>query len=342
MSTIASPREPSTPIRRVPSSTITPTSSNRPSLDAARSTVTSPVNNDPPSTTTTIPVAKRANRAALREYYNLRNAAAAPTPRIGVELPDSEVPVSDMDMPAFNTDEYVAKVVAESSLEDLLRLYTRVVGEVRALDAEKKALVYDNYSKLIAATETIRKVRPHLHVPPFPPLLHPPLFRVGLCTNCPKPLQMRSNMDPLNPMASTLNPAIAQIYSQAADIREALRASIPAPDSDEAKERATARRRARTRDLAVHVLATPPRLRQLVAEGRLDEARRQWERPRRLLQTWQERGLGGDEVRALLEEGDAAVAAGSDERVSSDGRISKDERTSRDGRVSNDQRISTS
>lgn len=48
--------------------------------------------------------------------------------------------------------------MSNSGLEDLLRLYTQVVGEVRALDAEKKALVYDNYSKLITATETIRKV----------------------------------------------------------------------------------------------------------------------------------------------------------------------------------------
>lgn len=138
MSTIASPREPSTPLRRVPSSTA---SSARTSLDALRSPV-----NPPPGP------AKRANRAALREYYNLKASA----PRI--ELPDSEVPSSDIDVQDFKADEYVAKVVAESSLEDLLRLYTRVVGEVRALDAEKKALVYDNYSKLISATETIRKV----------------------------------------------------------------------------------------------------------------------------------------------------------------------------------------
>ncbi len=159
MSTIASPRDPSTPLRRVPSAIVTPTSSTRPSLEAARSSVTSPVHSNGP-TTGPLPVAKRANRAALREYYNLRAAAAAAAPpRIGVELPDSEVPVSDMDIPGFKTDEYVAKVVAENSLEDLLRLYTRVVGEVRALDAEKKALVYDNYSKLIAATETIRKVQ---------------------------------------------------------------------------------------------------------------------------------------------------------------------------------------
>lgn len=162
MSTIASPRDPSTPIRRVPSTIISPASSTRASLDAARSTITSPVANGPPTAPGSLPVAKRANRAALREYYNLRaqNAAAAANapPRIGVELPDSEVPVSQIDIPGFKTDEYVERVVAENSLEELLRLYTRVVGEVRALDAEKKALVYDNYSKLIAATETIRKV----------------------------------------------------------------------------------------------------------------------------------------------------------------------------------------
>lgn len=153
MSTIASPRDHS--LRR------TPTSSNRPSLDTVRSSVTSPVNttaHPPPSQSSSATTNKRSHRAALREYYNLR--AAAP-PRI--ELPDSEVPSSDLDAEDFDTDEYVARVVKESSLEELLRLYTRVLGEVRALDAEKKALVYDNYSKLITATETIRKVHWQSH-----------------------------------------------------------------------------------------------------------------------------------------------------------------------------------
>lgn len=31
-------------------------------------------------------------------------------------------------------------------------------AEIRGFDGERKALVYDNYSKLIAATDTIRKV----------------------------------------------------------------------------------------------------------------------------------------------------------------------------------------
>lgn len=49
-------------------------------------------------------------------------------------------------------------------------------AEIKGLDGERKALVYDNYSKLITATDTIRKVlSPTLyHKPPSPtvPIRH--------------------------------------------------------------------------------------------------------------------------------------------------------------------------
>lgn len=161
MSTIASPREP----RRLNSLT-TPTSSTRPSFDSARSPVSSPNPNGSVSAASSNP---RRNRAALREYYNIRKGAAADAaspPHVEVTDPTgetgpheySEVPSSEMDKADFDADAFVKKALAENSMQDLLRLYTRVLGETRALDAEKKALVYDNYSKLIAATETIRKV----------------------------------------------------------------------------------------------------------------------------------------------------------------------------------------
>ncbi|KAL6811643.1 Vps51/Vps67 domain-containing protein [Trichoderma camerunense] len=274
MSTIASSRNPPAPLRRTPSGT--PTSSARPSSDVSRSAVTSPVlSASQPATGS-----KRSNnRAALREYYNLRAAAASAsspsTPRI-IEVPDSEVPASEIDAPDFNLDEFLQKTVAESTLQELLKLYTRVLGEVRALDAEKKALVYDNYSKLITATETIRK--------------------------------MRANMDPLNPMATTLDPAIAHIYSQASAIQESIRRSVPPPDSDEGKARETQQRRHRTRQLAIEVLATPERLQALVKEGRFEEARRQWDMPRKLLESWKQKGLGGDDVQTCIDEGDAVIA----------------------------------
>ncbi|KYK54749.1 hypothetical protein DCS_06709 [Drechmeria coniospora] len=279
MSTIASPRDRSvTPLRRLPSAGNTPTSSSRPSLDGG-APAASPASTANPGQAA---APKRSNRAALREYYNISaaestEAAAASTQIARIEVPDSEVPASDLDVADFDASAYVDKVMATCGLEDLLRLYTQVVGEVRALDAEKKALVYDNYSKLIAATETIRK--------------------------------MRANMDPLNPMASTLDPAIAQIYSEAASIRDLARQTVPPPDSDAGKQRADRARRQRTAELAKEVVATLPRLRELAKRGSLVEARRQWELPRRLLASWKERGVGGDDVANLMEEGDAIVRA---------------------------------
>ncbi|KAI1459749.1 Vps51/Vps67-domain-containing protein [Annulohypoxylon moriforme] len=290
MSTIASPRDPP---RRIPSyQGTTPTSSTRPSLDASRSPIGSPkLTGSPNLSASAAPPpalgapASKNNRAALRAYYNLKKQAAAPV----VEVTDpfgetsggpqheqySEVAPSEMDKPDFDAEAFVKKALAENGMEELLRLYTRVLGEIRALDAEKKALVYDNYSKLITATETIRK--------------------------------MRTNMDPLNPMASTLDPAIAQIYSQASAIRDSLRKSVPPPDAARTAAEEARKRRARTKQLATEVLDAPDKIRSLVNEGRLEDARQAWKMPRRLLLVWKEQGVGGIDVDACIEDGDAAL-----------------------------------
>ncbi|KAI0015577.1 Vps51/Vps67-domain-containing protein [Xylariomycetidae sp. FL0641] len=289
MSTIASPREPGAPFQRRANSQTraTPTSSARPSLDMSRSPLASPnPNSGSPSSFANPALAPgqnpRRNRAALREYYNLRNK---PPPAVevtdtagetaGFQEQHSEVPPSEMDKEGFNAEAFVTKSLDESNMEELLKLYTRVLGETRALDAEKKALVYDNYSKLITATETIRK--------------------------------MRTNMDPLNPMASTLDPAIAQIYSQASSIRESLRKAIPAPDESKDAAVEEARRRQRTKQLAIEVLDTPEKIRAMVAEGRMEDARQAWKMPRKLLEVWQEQGFGGSDVEACIAEGEAAL-----------------------------------
>lgn len=109
-------------------------------------------------------------------------------------------------------------------------------------------------------------------------------------------------MDPLNPMASTLDPAIAQIYSRAEAIKEEMRASIaPVEKSDEEKKRAKARAAART------VLDIPERVRGLVGEGKEEEARKLWEGALRVLRSWEERGVGGEGVRVCIEDGEKAL-----------------------------------
>ena len=50
-------------------------------------------------------------------------------------------------------------MLAGEGLERVLRVEGGLISEIKGLDGERKALVYDNYSKLIAATETIRRMR---------------------------------------------------------------------------------------------------------------------------------------------------------------------------------------
>lgn len=139
--------------------------------------------------------------------------------------------------------------------------------------------MYDNYSKLIAATETIRR--------------------------------MRANMDPLNPMAATLSPAIAEIYERTDSVKAELRASMTPAQRSEAEmseeETLRAAKLARSRELARRVLAVPERLRKLVKEGRVEEARTEWEAPVALLRRWREEGKGGEDVQDCIDDGEAAL-----------------------------------
>jgi hypothetical protein len=273
MSTIASPRDSSVNGRRVPI-IATPTSSSRPSLETPRSSEPSPNRAAQP----------RRNRAALREYYNLKRGQDEPlindaASEVSSIHDFSEVQESEMDRAGFDAAAYIKQVLETQSLGELLRTYNGVLGDIRALDAERKALVYDNYSKLIAATETIRK--------------------------------MRTNMDPLNPMTSTLDPAIASIYERAERIKGELKASMPESKRREMEmgeeERKALREKRRAREVVLRVLDTPEKLRGLVKDGREDEAKKIWEKTLALLERWKERGVGGEDVQACIDDGEAAL-----------------------------------
>ncbi|KAG9230266.1 Vps51/Vps67-domain-containing protein [Amylocarpus encephaloides] len=264
MSTIAPAREPSITGRRTPLLT-TPSPSTRPSIDIPRSTEASPNRAQPP---------KRANRAALREYYNLKAAESPPNPSPPSEtssihdLPLS--PRSILDSADFDAQAYVRDVLATQSLGELLRTYNGVLGDIRALDAERKALVYDNYSKLIAATETIRR--------------------------------MREDMGREKSVGGMLDPAIRGVYARAGEIAGEWRETVRRAEGG--KEAA---RKEKTRRVVERVLGAPGRVRGLMVEGREEEARRVWERELRLLERWRERGVGGGDVGDCIEEGKRAL-----------------------------------
>lgn len=65
--------------------------------------------------------------------------------------------------------------IIPTTYDNQIMIFTLKSTEIRSLDGERKALVYDNYSKLIAATDTIRKVR-HSGLIQFPDFT----FKLGM------------------------------------------------------------------------------------------------------------------------------------------------------------------
>ncbi|KAL9602971.1 MAG: hypothetical protein Q9219_001496 [cf. Caloplaca sp. 3 TL-2023] len=249
MSNIASPRQSTT--------SISPDPSHRPSFDIpTRSRTTSPAR----------PAARR-NKAALRDYYNLRatgpvDASQDPHER---QEPESqlETKASELDAQGFDPEAYVRDVLAKESLQRLLKIESGLVNEIRGLDGEKKALVYDNYSKLITATDTIRK--------------------------------MRTNMDPLIPTTSMLSPAISHIAETATSLATSLQSRSTQAEDIARQEDAAANKR-KQRETVRWVLGAPSRLRSLVDEERRPEAEKDWEAVKGLLEKW--KGVeGADEIK---------------------------------------------
>jgi hypothetical protein len=121
--------------------------------------------------------------------------------------------------------------------------------DIRGLDGERKALVYDNYSKLIAATDTIKR--------------------------------MRASMEPMTPTTSTLEPAVSHIEGVSRELVQGMRAASPRPQ----KEREKANRSVETVKWA---LEAPEMIRVLTEEGKGEGALIIWERLKRLCDKWKD------------------------------------------------------
>lgn len=164
-------------------------------------------------------------------------------------------------------------MLAGHGLAGVLTVEAGLVGEIKGLDGERKALVYDNYSKLIAATDTIRR--------------------------------MRDRMDPLTPATSTLGPAVAHIAETARGLVAGVGVGGDGDgDGDVGGERREGeegeRRRRREKDTVRWVLGTPRRLEVMLDEGRVEDAKGDWEEIQGILQKWRDVG-GVDELRDQCE-----------------------------------------
>lgn len=187
----------------------------------------------------------RRNRAALRDYYGLKAAQQEDEypPPLSAEVEE----VSELDSDGFDPEQYVKERLANEGLEGILRTEASLISETRNLDGEKKSLVYDNYSKLIAATETI--------------------------------LKMRTNMDPLTPTTSSLTPAISHVAETALALSEGLK-------RQHGESSGTTASKTSQQQTVKWVIDAPERLGALVRSGQRQEAESQWSKVESLLDRW--------------------------------------------------------
>jgi len=66
---------------------------------------------------------------------------------------------SNLDSANFNPETFVKAQLSSAGFSELLKNDDEMVQEIRTLDADMQLLVYDNYSKFISATDTIRSMK---------------------------------------------------------------------------------------------------------------------------------------------------------------------------------------
>lgn len=64
-----------------------------------------------------------------------------------------------LDSPAFNPDRHIAHMIQTYSIDRLMAEHKGMAKEIKNLDSDMQQLVYENYNKFIAATDTIRSMK---------------------------------------------------------------------------------------------------------------------------------------------------------------------------------------
>lgn len=78
--------------------------------------------------------------------------------QMGVNDP-SESNLDPIDTQSFDATTYVDELLRKERLPELFQKHATLATDVKQLDCDMQALVYENYNKFIAATETIRTLR---------------------------------------------------------------------------------------------------------------------------------------------------------------------------------------
>lgn len=147
------------------------------------------------------------------------------------------------------------ELLQSSSLKTVLKAEGSLVSEMKNLDGERKALVYDNYSKLITATQTIGT--------------------------------MRTSMDEAGGGSlrsiAMLGPAIDAVSKSAAQLASGTGGNSAIQKRE---EQAALKSERLKRETVRWVLGTPARLQKNLQAGKRDEAEADWQEVQQVLVKW--------------------------------------------------------
>ena len=181
----------------------------------------------------------------------------------------------------------------EEGLAKIMKVESDLLGDIRGLDGERKALVYDNYSKLIDATETIGRVREMLEVEAL----------TGQKKNeeedVIKQVTGSDKRDAVDGKGK-LDDLVARVVENATggqgDVEKAKETRSEAPTTPKAPTE-----KMMQKQTVRWVLATPSRLEKALGENRRDDALADWHEVSDLLDKWKN-AKGTEQLRARCEE----------------------------------------
>lgn len=264
MATITSPRNPS-PAPSSPRIT-SPSLVSDPSVPSIRGSLELSRNSVPRA---------RGNRAALRDYYNLKsNVPATPsglsrtasftsttsdsTATSSATLHDDHKTISaltaPLDNPSFEVGPWLQNLLRTGSLQEVLKTEATLVSEIRNLDGERKALVYDNYNKLIKAVSTIGEMQR------------------GMTTDA-----------GLNGIKD-LDVKMDRLHATARDIAAMGKGELQSREESQARKRY--RLDKKKKSLVQWVVDAPRRLAAMKENGEVDAANREWREVKQYLDRW--------------------------------------------------------
>lgn len=96
-------------------------------------------------------IGRQQQQRLSQEGFSTSHAARASTGSGGA--------VISLDSPAFNPDRHISHMIQTYSVERLMAEHKGMAKEIKNLDSDMQQLVYENYNKFIAATDTIRSMK---------------------------------------------------------------------------------------------------------------------------------------------------------------------------------------